>query len=319
MENKIISSFLGLAVGDALGVPVEFKPRQVLKENPVTGMRAYGTHQQPAGTWSDDSSMAFCTAESLCQGYQIEAIANSFVRWYSQAYWAAHHEVFDIGIATSQALKKIKQGISPSQSGGAEESDNGNGSLMRILPLVFELQNDPIDLRFTKIQEVSSITHAHLRSVLACFLYCEYALALLQGQDKMQAYATMQNSVNSFLDGQPNDFQIERALFARLLTQSIDLLNEDDIQSSGYVLHTLEAALWCFLTTDSYADAVLKAVNLGEDTDTTACVAGGLAGLYYGSDKIPAPWLYVLARKDDIVALAQRLAARLDSTNAEQL
>jgi ADP-ribosylglycohydrolase len=309
MENKIISSFLGLAVGDALGVPVEFKPRQVLKENPVTGMRAYGTHQQPAGTWSDDSSMAFCTAEALCQGFQIKVIARNFVAWYEKAYWAAHHEVFDIGIATSKALEKIKQGISPSQSGGATEYDNGNGSLMRILPLVFELQNDPIDLRFTKIQAVSSITHAHLRSVLACFMYCEYALALLQGQDKMQAYATMQSSVNSFLDGQPDDFQTERTFFARLLTQSIDLLNEDDIQSSGYVLHTLEAALWCLLTTDSYADAVLKAVNLGEDTDTTACVAGGLAGLYYGADKIPAPWLAVLARKDDIVALAQRLAA----------
>ena len=319
--SKITAALLGLATGDALGVPVEFLPRAALKHDPVMTMQGYGTHQQPPGTWSDDSSLAFCLADSLGGGYDLSDIAGRFVNWRDKAYWTAHNRVFDIGMATSSAISRLRAGTSPLLTGGTGEQDNGNGSLMRILPLIFYLRDKPIEVRFGLVGEVSGITHRHIQSVFACFVYCEYALLLLEGLDKHAAFGSMQQRVNNFVDQQtvlPDD---ERKLFDRLLknaadddrSQSIGQYPEAEIASSGYVLHTLEASLWCFLTTDTYAEAVLRAVNLGHDTDTTGCVTGGLAGLYYGADSIPPDWLDALARKDDIIDLGNRLSGRFGS------
>jgi ADP-ribosylglycohydrolase len=319
-SNKIVDALIGLAVGDALGVPVEFEQRETLKAHPVADMRGYGTHHQPAGTWSDDSSLAFCLSESLCKGYDLQDIARNFVRWYHDGYWTPHGKVFDIGIATSRALHRLAGGVSPLVSGGVSEQDNGNGSLMRILPLVFCLKDQPVAERFRMVSEVSAITHGHIRSIVACFIYCEYALQLLGGQEKYEALKQMQQTVNSFF----NDFDAcpeeELNRFHRLLEnpvgdyqiQPIHAYSEDEIRGSGYVLHTLEASLWCLLTTGSYAEAVRKAVNLGEDTDTTGCVTGGLAGIYYGLSAIPREWVAVLARKEEILALAGRLHRKYD-------
>ncbi|WP_306783611.1 O-acetyl-ADP-ribose deacetylase [Flavobacterium poyangense] len=169
-EYRIKSGLFGIAVGDALGVPVEFESRDYLKENPVSEMMGYGTHSQPIGTWSDDSSLAFCLAESLCKGYDLSDIAKNFVKWYGGELWTPHGKVFDIGIATRSAIHNIGRGHSPELCGGFEEKDNGNGSLMRILPLVFYLQKEnDIEVIYKKVKEVSSITHAHFRSVFACF------------------------------------------------------------------------------------------------------------------------------------------------------
>jgi ADP-ribosylglycohydrolase len=314
-SNKVQDALLGLCVGDAIGVPVEFLPRKSLQVIPVTTMIGYGTHDQPSGTWSDDSSLAFCLAESLCKGYDLNDIAQSFVRWYQEAYWTPYRKVFDIGIATANALYKVSKGTSPLLSGGIREQDNGNGSLMRILPLIFYLKDKPIEQRFRIIGEVSSITHAHIRSILACFIYCEYALQLLKGEEKYQAFKLMQQNANSFLNEYAVCSEEEINRFHRLLENPIGeykilpiyQYSEEEIASSGYVVHTLEASIWCLLTTNSYAEAVLKAVNLGEDTDTTGCVTGGIAGLYYGLEAIPKEWLQVIARKEDIFALADKL------------
>jgi ADP-ribosyl-[dinitrogen reductase] hydrolase len=315
MKTKIIDTFLGMAVGDALGVPVEFLSRAEIAKNPVVSMREYGTHYQPAGTWSDDSSMAFCLTESLCKGYDIENIAGNFVQWYAESFWTPHGEVFDMGIATRQAIKKIQQGITPMECGGTDEQSNGNGSLMRILPLIFYIKDFLLENRFQMVKEVSSITHAHIRSVLSCFIYTEFAIELLNGTEKTQAYKNMQQTVNSFLKTtmEANTvIQAEIPQFDRILTNDISQYPENEIKSTGYVLATLEASLWCFLTTNNYMTATLKAVNLGDDTDTTGCVTGGLAGLYYGSQKIPEIWLCVLAKKDAIVNLADRFANSLE-------
>ena len=125
--NKIKSALLGVAIGDALGVPVEFKPRSYLQKQPVKDMIGYGSHNQPLGTWSDDSSLTFCLVESLITGYDLKDLANRFVNWYETAYWTAHNDVFDVGIATSQAIWHLKQGVEPLKAGLAEESSNGNG------------------------------------------------------------------------------------------------------------------------------------------------------------------------------------------------
>lgn len=306
---------LGVAVGDALGVPVEFIPRKGLVNEPVTDMRAFGSHRQPAGTWSDDSSLTFCLAEMLCKGYNLQDLSNRFVNWKEHAYWTAHGEVFDIGIATSAAIHELFKGSVPELAGGTGEDSNGNGSLMRILPLLFYVKDKRVEERFRIIQDVSSLTHRHIRSVIACFIYLELALEILKGSGKWQAFSAMRQTVHDFLTTEPVCSQQELDKYHRVLgnavgnyeTEYIEECGEEHIYSSGYVVSTLEAAIWCLLKTDTYKDAVLKAVNLGHDTDTVAAVTGGLAGLLYGAEEIPATWLQVLARRVDIEDLAERL------------
>ncbi|MCX2493266.1 ADP-ribosylglycohydrolase family protein [Pedobacter sp. PF22-3] len=312
MKNRIIhSAMFGLVVGDALGVPVEFKSRDYLRKFPVKDMLAYGVHHQPLGTWSDDSSLTLCLAESLCNGYDLNDIAQKFLQWFNAQVWTPHGKVFDIGIATSEAIKMIKHGADPVLCGGASEMDNGNGSLMRILPLLFYLQDEK-DLKviYQRVNEVSSITHAHFRSVFACFIYIVYGLELLKGNDKREAYFNAQFKLKNFIAN--NDFeQKEIDLFKRVLLNDISTVPESEIYSSGYVLHSLEASLWCTLNTESYEDAVLKAVNLGDDTDTTGAITGGLAGLIYGFESIPENWVNSIVKKIEIDNLCEEMNSGL--------
>lgn len=316
MTNKnyhIKSALFGVAVGDALGVPVEFKSRDTISENPVTDMLGYGTYNLPPGTWSDDSSLTFCLAEALTQDFDLNTIGQNFVKWYHENYWTPRGNVFDIGIATRQAIARLAQGEKPELAGGYDESDNGNGSLMRILPLIFYLSDKPINERFDITKKVSSITHGHIRSVIACFYYLEFAKQIIEGKDKFEIYKNLQTEVLHQLNEQSIN-PTEIALFDRLLKSDIHTLHKDQIQSSGYVLHTLEASIWCLLTTNNYQEAVLKAVNLGLDTDTTGAVTGGLAGLLYGVENIPEKWVQQLARKEDIEDLSERLARQCESS-----
>ena len=168
---KTLSGLMGVCVSDALGVPVEFSSRAERITSPVTKMLGYGTWNQPPGTWSDDSSLMLCLAESLCSGYAVNDIAKLFRRWYRENYWTAHGNVFDIGNTTYQAIISLEKGIPPLLAGGTGENSNGNGSLMRILPMAYlhEILTFP-DL-IAKVHEVSCITHAHLRSQMACGIY----------------------------------------------------------------------------------------------------------------------------------------------------
>lgn len=325
MLQKIKDAFFGFAVGDALGVPVEFRSREDIARNPVKDMREFGTHHQPKGTWSDDSSMAFCLAESLATPihsnkkaiYDINDIATNFVKWKYENFWTPHGRVFDIGIATTDAIKRLKKGINPLLAGGMDEYSNGNGSLMRILPLVFYkgyFFEENIKKRFELVSEVSSITHMHFRSVFSCFIYTEFAKILIEQktQDKFEAYQKLQILITDFAT--EFDFnKTELAFFDRILKNNITASEEETIKSSGYVLHTLEASFWCFLKYDSYAESVLKAVNLGEDTDTTGCVTGGIAGLFYGINTennpkgIPKEWVEAIVKKKEINDLCEKL------------
>ncbi|WP_265426680.1 ADP-ribosylglycohydrolase family protein [Chryseobacterium sp. YIM B08800] len=323
MENIVKAGIFGVCIGDALGVPVEFRSRDQLKRSPVTTMRAFGTHRQPIGTWSDDSSLMLCLADSLCKEYDLEDIALKFLQWYNAEIWTPHGSVFDIGIATSQAIHRISKGASPTLCGGTSEFDNGNGSLMRILPLLFYIKDFHIEKRFDIVKEVSSITHGHIRSVLACFIYLEFALEILKEKDKWVAYKSMQNTVRNFLDSNPICSQEEMDKFHRILELKVGeydidplhTLEEEEISSSGYVLSSLEASLWCFLNSESYSEAVLKAVNLGEDTDTTGAITGGIAGIYYGFENIPEEWIEVLVRKEDIEKLCEKLNEKLSNND----
>ncbi len=307
--EKIKSALFGVAVGDALGIPFESEPRSNLKEKPVNDMVGYGNHLQPAGTWSDDSSLTFCLAESLCNGFNIQDIANKFCKWFYEGYWTPYGEPFDIGNTTLEAVIRLKHGVNSVEAGGFYESSNGNGSLMRILPLVFYLENLSISEQLDITHKVSSITHAHIRSQMACGLYLQFAIEILRGNKLFGAYEKMKQTVLSYYSKPP--FSSELKHFSRILNANISDLSGEDIVSDGYVVSTLEASIWCLLTTENFKDTVLKAVNLGEDTDTTGAVTGGLAGMLYGYDNIPKEWINKIARKEDIENLAERLGAAI--------
>jgi ADP-ribosylglycohydrolase len=304
--KKVIGGLLGLCIGDSLGVPVEFTSREKLKLFPVVDMMGFGTFDQPMGTWSDDSSLSFCLAESLCEGYNIQDIANKFVKWYKEGYWTAHGEMFDIGNTTLQAIQNIEKGYKPQEAGGKEVYENGNGSLMRILPLVFYINKYEKSVnKFKIIHDVSALTHGHLRSKISCSIYIEFALNLLKGDTPLNAYKKTKSTIVGFY--QQSKYYSELSNFSRILENDISQLEEYQIRSTGYVIDTLEASIWCLLKNNSYKGTVLTAVNLGEDTDTTATVAGGLAGIYYEVDNIPQNWVEKIARKDDILDLALKL------------
>ncbi|NEP44594.1 MAG: ADP-ribosylglycohydrolase family protein, partial [Okeania sp. SIO2H7] len=304
-NSKILSGLMGVCVGDALGVPVEFSRREERIKNPVTTMTGYGTYNQQPGTWSDDSSLTLCLAEALCEGFDLGAIARNYVRWYDEDYWTARGEVFDVGGTTSQAIFRIKQGILPVEAGGRGEFDNGNGSLMRILPLAFCYQTVDFPELIQRVHNCSCITHGHLRSQIACGIYISIAVCLLEGLELKAAYLEGIERIKVIYS--TPKYASEKLMFSRILEGEIDSFSANEISSDTYVLHSLEAALWCLLTASSYGETVLKAVNLGGDTDTTGAIAGGLAGVYYGIDNIPSEWIEVLARKDDIAELARRL------------
>ncbi|MCL2509871.1 MAG: ADP-ribosylglycohydrolase family protein [Methanomassiliicoccaceae archaeon] len=316
MEDKIIAGIMGICVGDALGVPVEFKRRESLANHPVTDMRGYGTYNQPPGSWSDDTSMTLCLMDSLTEGLDYEEIMKKFMEWIHFGKYTPHGRLFDIGMATKRALDRYYDGVAPLSCGGILESENGNGSLMRILPLAFYLRSR-YGSRYTDnleaydiIHDVSSLTHAHKRSLVACGIYMSIVERLLDGVDLKEGIRWGIGKARSVYE-ENSEYASELHYFERLFEDRFADLPQDLINSTGYVLDTLEAAIWCLLNTGSYEECVLKAVNLGEDTDTVAAVAGGLAGLYYGYDAIPQKWVDQIVRADYIKELCGRFAASL--------
>lgn len=308
MNNNIwLSGMMGLIVGDALGVPVEFFMRGDLAENQVKDMRAYGAHNQPAGTWSDDSSMALATLDSIHDkaGIDYQDIMNKFSGWALYGDYTPFHNNFDIGIATSRAIMNYGRGMNPLECGGRCEQDNGNGSLMRILPVCLYLyerqktvctsENEAIYM----IHNISALTHGHIRSQIACGLY--YFLVKAVAEDKGSLFEKLQIGMDRGFSYYRQDVRNhpELEFYDRLIDLwEFKITPESDIKSSGYVVHTLEAAIWCLINSSSYEEAVLKAVNLGDDTDTVGAVTGGLAGLYYGYEAIPEMWINTIQKKD---------------------
>lgn len=263
--KKLKDAIYGLAIGDALGVPYEFEPRGAFR---CIDMVGYGTHDQPEGTWSDDTSMTLATCASIKnkQGIDLSDIRLQFEKWLFNKEFTPYGAVFDCGNTCFYAIKNKR--------GENDEWSNGNGSLMRIIPLAF-LEN----ITDETVRRVSAITHAHEISMDICVKYIHIARRLLNNSNIEDA---IRNAVS-------DDF-----------LEHLSSCKEENIQSTGYVVNSFNAALWCLLNTDNYHDCVLKAVNLGGDTDTIAAIAGGLAGIMYGYDSIPKAWIEKLKRKDII-------------------
>lgn len=309
MKTKPVHAALfGLAIGDALGVPVEFKKRDELKGRRVKDFEGFQTHNQPPGTFSDDSSLTFCLAESLCHGYDLNDMGQRFVKWFFEGYWTAGGEVFGVGKSTEDSITRLRDGVSPLQSGNYADDCYGNGSLMRVLPLLFYIKDFDIEERYRIVKEVACITHGSVRTILACFYYLEFALTLLNGEHRLHAFFITMQKMDAFI--KKRSFPKEEVeVFAPLLRGGILSRSVDTIDTIHHAHVTIQAAVYCFYKTDNYESAVLMAVNLGDDTDTTASVTGALAGLYYGYDSIPVKWRREIKRSEDIKDLCNRLAA----------
>lgn len=306
-RDRILGGLWGSLVGDALGVPVEFKDRVTVQADPVKGMRGMGTHRQPAGTWSDDSSLLLCSADSLVRSeFDTDDMGARFVRWYHEELWTPHGKVFDAGVTTVNALRRIASGIRPEVAGSDDQYSNGNGSLMRILPVSLRFAHQGKQM-LDRVHRASAITHRHPRSQMACGLFTLVVQELLQDKQVSDALTEALGSFRAHYEHDPW-WSLELDYFQLLLAGDLAARPESEIASSGYVLHTLTASLWCLLTTSSFEECVLKAVNLGGDTDTTGCVAGGLAGVHYGFSAAPQHWLQALARRDEVEVLFNRFA-----------
>lgn len=302
MKEKIYSTILGGIIGDALGVPVEFKARNA----GVTDMIGYGTYNMPPGTWSDDTSLTMCLIENLIAGKDENDLMNRFVSYQDKGYWTPYGEMFDIGIATANAISRYKQGVPAVQCGGKTEYDNGNGALMRIVPLVFTLSEEPdFQTRKKEIERIAHVTHGHPRSTLGTIIYVEFLLNMYEQHSPLESLKMALNTCREQL-GSENKYQKEFASYERIFSLSLLEADRDDIRSDGYVVHSLEAALWCFFKSQTYEDAVLEAVNLGSDTDTIAFITGTMAGMYYGMENIPEKWVNALVSKNKIIDLCDR-------------
>lgn len=309
LKERIAGGIAGLVVGDALGVPVEFVPREQLRKKPVRGMTGYGTHQQPAGTWSDDSSMALATAESLLNGYDPVDVMKRFQDWLTNGFMTPHGKVFDIGFTTQNAIRRAGAGIPAISCGGTDETENGNGSLMRILPLSIYVHRLETDEIIEKSFEISGLTHAHVRSRLCCAYFSLVVRGILNGNELKSAMEAASHEIGPKI---PPDEELD---FQPIIDCSLLDRAEEQISSSGYVMHTLQAALWCCQHHADFKSAVLAAVNLGGDADTTGAVAGGLAGIIHGIGAIPREWINQLAKRDEVLKVASDLASLMGVQN----
>ena len=304
MKDKIYNAIYGAIVGDALGGPVQFFPRERLRQfPPVTDMMDFVTSKLPRGSWSDDSSMTLCFLDSVskCKTIDYEDIMRCFKKWLFENEYTPNNKAFDIGRTCFFAISRFKKNIPALECGAKNENQNGNGSLMRISGLPFYLAKnfgcDAItnDNAFEIIHNVSRLTHAHEISLLGCDIYCAFMLEILKGaKNKIDLQTFTMQKIGDFVR-RHQKFEYALSKYERLCHINFKDLQESEIKSSGYVLDTLEAALWCFFTTENYSDCVLKAVNLGHDTDTVACVAGSIAGLYY--NEVPEKWISTLRNK----------------------
>lgn len=301
-KDRLAGGLLGLLIGDALGVPYEFHaaaalpPRTQLELQPPAGFERAHDGVAP-GTWSDDGAQALCLLASLqhCASLDLRDFANRLVNWADHGYLAVDAQVFDIGIQTARAIGRLRQGVAPAQAGPAGEYDNGNGSLMRVLPLALWHRGDDGELVHLAAQQ-SLPTHGHARAQIACAFYCLWARAELRGLGDSWAWAEAVLRRTAAAAGLP----------AAELERVLDPHNAAQVRGSGYVIDTLWSARQSLAEAD-YAGCVRAAIALGNDTDTTAAVAGGIAGIRHGLAGIPAPWRAALRGQELLDPLLRRL------------
>ena len=310
--EKITSVMMGHAVADAVGVPAEFKSRSYLEANPVSDMTGYGTHNMPKGCFSDDTSMSIAALDVLKSGWvDYSAIMDNLVLWVYSDKFTATGVTFDVGGSCMSAISSYRYSDRKSAFGHApmSERSNGNGSLMRIHPFVlyYYFTSGELVPHIRDIEMASALTHPHPRSLVACGIYAFVLWALLDKPTKASVYRGLAMAREYYRDNE--EYHTYRRLFEEIGNPECELPDIHTIESSGYVVHSLEAAVWCLRRAESYRDCVLSAVNLGEDTDTVAAIAGGLAGALFGLESIPDTWRAGLIGGEKIEAMCREAAS----------
>lgn len=292
--EKIQGSLLGLAIGDAVGTTVEFKQRGSF--SPVTDMAGGGVFGLKKGQWTDDTSMALCLADSLIarQGFDAKDQMERYLRWYEKGENSVTGKCFDIGGATRQALKDFKK-TGEAYAGSKDKYSSGNGSLMRLAPIPCHY-HDNINHAVEYAILSSKTTHQSPDCLSACAYFSQVLFHILNGEtDKDKALLP---SV---------DYEWSKSM-ERILAGDFQHKSENEIFGTGYVIDSLETALWAFYHSDNFKDAILMATNLGDDADTTSAITGQIAGAYYGLSGIPEHWVNEVYWREHILTLAKRLA-----------
>lgn len=301
IKQRYRGSMLGLAVGDALGTSVEFAAPGTFP--PVTDLVGGGPFHLLPGQWTDDTSLALCLAESLvhCGAFDPCDQLDRYCRWFREGYLSSTGECFDIGGTTATALRQYEQTGDP-WSGPTDPHSAGNGSLMRLAPVPLAYARHP-EAAIQLAADSSRTTHGAVEAVDACRYYAGLIIGALGGEDKAVLLSPSYTPVSGLWDRAPLAPAIATVAGGSFLRRQ-----PPEIRGSGYVVAALEAALWAFANSDSFADGVLKAVNLGDDADTTAAIYGQLAGAYYGEAGIPAVWRSRITLRGTIERLADSLA-----------
>lgn len=294
-RSRYLGAMLGLACGDAVGTTVEFSARGTFA--PVSDMVGGGPFGLKAGQWTDDTSMALCIAESLLTkgGFDPADQMTRYLNWWKWGYLSSTGTCFDIGMTVQSALSRYEVTGDP-YSGSPDPQSAGNGSLMRLAPIVLFAHGDTEAL-LKHAANSSRTTHGASEAIQSCQLFAELLSRAFAGHSRQWLLQELQFK--------PLEPKIQALASGTFLKKS-----EDAIQGSGYCVASLEAALWCFFNTENFAEAVLRAVNLGDDADTTGAIVGQIAGAYYGVEGIPSHWLDRLAMREDIEDMASRLHDR---------
>jgi ADP-ribosyl-[dinitrogen reductase] hydrolase len=302
MKDRFRGALIGLAAGDAVGTTLEFK--QPGSFEPITDMIGGGPFLLEAGQWTDDTSMAMCLAESLlaCDGFNPRDQMERYLRWYQDGYWSSTGACFDIGNTVRAALDRFRRTGEP-YSGSENPRSAGNGSLMRLAPVVLFFSSDP-HYAVQRAADSSRTTHATAAAVDACRYAASLILGALAGVQKDKLLGDDYWPPPFINDSPPISPEI-----AEIAGGSFREKQPPQIKGTGYVVRSLEAALWAFHYTNAFREGCLLAANLGDDADTTAAIYGQFAGAYYGMQNIPQAWRQKLARHEDIVKVADGLFA----------
>ena len=299
-QQRYQGSLLGLAAGDAVGTVAEFKRPGTFP--PVTDMTGGGPFRLRPGQWTDDTSMALCLADSLvaCGGFDATDQMSRYVRWWKEGYLSSNGVCFDIGITVSDALSRYRDTGEPF-AGSTDPYSAGNGSLMRLAPAPLFFASDP-GLAIRMSGESSRTTHGATTCVDACRYFGGLLVGAVQGLDKATVLSPRYSPVPELWERQPLCAEIDE-----IAAGSFKSKEPPEIVGSGYVVKSLEAALWAFYHSTDFRHGCLKAVNLGDDADTTAAIYGQIAGAYYGVDGIPAEWRERITMGEFIIQLADGL------------
>lgn len=303
MHDRYVGALLGLAVGDALGTTLEFKPPGTFR--PIDDMVGGGPFGLKPGQWTDDTSMAMCLAESLleCGGFDAGDQMRRYIRWWKEGYWSSTGSCFDIGNTVRAALSAFERTGEPF-SGSTLEMSAGNGSLMRVAPVPLFFASDR-ELAIRMAGESSRTTHGARAAVDACRYFAGLLLGAVSGEPKATLLGPSYSPVPGLWTGE----HLHPAV-AAVAGGSFHTKAPPAIRGTGYVVDSLEAALWAFATTDDFRSGALAAVNLGDDADTTGAVYGQIAGACYGAEGIPTLWLEALFQRSTIDAIGTKLGTR---------